>query len=124
MFTSGSPPVPETPYYGYLLASVLAQPHALLSAMITADPTDILAYQSRQAGGQQAVAFINTNSSSSEQVSFHPDERLSGLLQTWTYSAGTQNATNSNIVKGTRSAASLAHGITLPAESMVILESS
>ncbi len=124
MFTSGSPPAPETPYYGYLLASVLAQPHALLSAMITADPSDILAYQSRQAGGKQAIAFINTNSSSSQKVSFHPDERLSGLLQTWTYSAGNQNATNSNIVKGTTSAASLTHGITLPAESMVILESS
>ena len=25
MFSSGSPPAPQTPYYGYLLASILAQ---------------------------------------------------------------------------------------------------
>jgi len=51
-----------------------------------------------------------------------PSSLLSGQLHTWTYSAGSQNATNSNIVKGTTSASSLAHGITLPPESMVILE--
>jgi hypothetical protein len=48
---------------------------------------------------------------------------LSGQLSTWTYSAGDQNATDSTIVQGTTSASSLAHGITLPAESMIILES-
>jgi hypothetical protein len=48
---------------------------------------------------------------------------LSGELQTWTYSAGNQNVTDSAIVQGTESASSLANGITLPAESMVILES-
>lgn len=123
MFTSGSPPIPETPYYGYLLASALAQPHALLSTMATSDPTDVLAYQSRLPGGKKAIAFINTNTSSSETVNFHSDVPLSGQLQTSTYSAGNQNATDSNIVQGTTNAFSLAHGINLPAESMVILES-
>jgi len=47
---------------------------------------------------------------------------LSGDLQTWSYSAGTQNAGNSDIVRGTVTASSVAGGITLPAESMVILQ--
>jgi len=124
MFTSGSPPAAETPYYGYVLASVLARPHALLSALGTSDPADMLAYQSRLAGGQEAVAFLNTNTSSAETVSFRPAAPLAGQLRTWTYSAGNQNATDSNIVQGTTSASSLAHGLSLPPESMVILRSS
>jgi hypothetical protein len=123
MFTSDSPPAPETPYYGYVLASVLAQPHALLSAMRTSDPADVLAYQSALSGGDEAVAFINTSTSSEQRVAFRPAVPLSGQLQTWTYSAGNQNATNSNIIQGTMSARALSQGITLPPESMVILES-
>jgi hypothetical protein len=123
MFTSASPPVPETPYYGYVLASVLARPGALLAAIGTSDAADVLAYQARLPGGQEAVAFINTNTSSAETVSFRADAPLRGQLRTWTYSAANQNAGNSNIVQGTASASSLGHGITLPAESMVILES-
>jgi hypothetical protein len=123
LFTSDSPPAPETPYYGYVLASVLARPGALLAAMRTSDAADVLAYQARLPGGQEAVAFINTNTSSAETVSFQADAPLRGRLRTWTYSAANQNASNSDIVQGTASASSLAHGITLPAESMVILES-
>jgi hypothetical protein len=123
MFTSHSPPAPETPYYGYVLASVLARPHARLGAMRTSDPADILAYQSFLPGGKEAVAFINTSTSAAQTVTFHPAEPLSGQLRTWTYSAGAQNATDSNIVQGTVNASSIAHGVSLPAESMVILES-
>jgi len=123
MFTSGVPPVTETPYYGYLLAGLLAQPHALLGSMGTSDPADVLAYQSLLPGGKVAVAFINTNTSSAQTVTFHPAAPLAGPLSTWTYSAGDQNATNSNIVPGTADASSLHHGISLPAQSMVILES-
>jgi hypothetical protein len=119
-FTSSSPPAAETPYYGYLLASVLAQPHALLRTLATSDPSDVLAYQALVPGGKHTVAFINTNTSSAETVSFHAP--LSGTLQTWSYSAGDQNSTNSNIVTGTTSAASVAGGITLPAESITILQ--
>ena len=124
MFTSGSPPAPETPYYGYLLASVLARPDALLASMGTSDPADVLAYQSRLPGGQEAVALLNTNTSSARTVTFRPGLPLSGQLQTWTYSAGNQNATDSNIVQGTANASSIAHGVTLPPESIVILRSS
>jgi hypothetical protein len=120
LFTSSSPPVAETPYYGYLLASVLAQPHALLGTLSTSDASDVLAYQSLLPGGKLAVAFINTNTNAAEKVTFHAP--LLGTLRTWSYSAGNQNATNSNIVTGTTSARSVASGITLPAESMTIFE--
>ncbi|WP_300602586.1 hypothetical protein [Trebonia sp.] len=120
LFTSSSPPAAETPYYGYLLASVLAQPHALLATLGTSDPSDVLAYQSLLPDGKYAVAFINTNTSSAETVTFHAP--LSGTLQTWSYSAGDQNSTNSTIVTGTTAAATVAAGITLPAESMTILQ--
>jgi hypothetical protein len=122
MFTSGSPPAPETPYYGYVLASLLAQPHALLSRIPTSDPADVLAYRSLLPGGKTAVAYLNTNTGASKTVRFDPGVPLSGQLRTWAYSAGNQNATDSNIVQGTASAPSLAHGITIPPESMVILE--
>jgi hypothetical protein len=121
-FTSSSSPVAETPYYGYVLASVLAQPHAVLAAIPTSDASDVLAYESVLPDGQHAVAFINTNTSSAETVTFRPHAALFGTLRTWSYSAGNQNSTNSNIVTGTTSAASVAAGITLPAESMTILE--
>jgi hypothetical protein len=120
MFTSSSPPAPETPYYGYVLASVLAKPGAFLGTLDTSDPADVLAFQSRLPGGQQAVAFINTNTSSAQTVSFRAP--LRGQLKTWTYTAANQNATDSAIVQGTTSASSLANGITLPPESMVILQ--
>jgi hypothetical protein len=124
MFTSASPPVPETPYYGYVLASVLARPGALLAAIGTSDPADVLAFQSRLPGGQEAVALLNTSTSSARTVTFRSSLPRSGQLQTWTYSAGSQNAANSNIVQGTASASAIAHGVTLPPESMVIVRSS
>jgi len=120
LFTSSSPPAPETPYYGYLLASVIARPHALLGTLRTSDPADVLAYQALLPGGKFAVAFINTNTSSAQTVTFHAP--LFGTLRTWSYSAADQNSTNSTIVTGTTSAALLAGGITLPAESMMILQ--
>ncbi len=120
LFTSSSPPVAETPYYGYLLASVLAQPHALLGTLRTSDPSAVLAYQAFAPGGKYTVAFINTNTSSAQTVQFRAP--LFGTLRTWSYTAANQNATNSSIVTGTTSAASVAGGITLPAESMTILQ--
>jgi hypothetical protein len=120
LFTSSSPAVPETPYYGYLLASQLAQPKAVLGTLATSDPTDVLAYQATLRNGQHAVALINTNTSSAESVTFSAP--LNGTLNTWSYSAGDQNATNSNIVTGTTTAAATHAGVSLPAESMLILK--
>ena len=120
LFTSSSPPAAETPYYGYLLASLLAQPKAVLGALPTSDSADVLGYLSQLGNGKHAVALINTNTSSAETVTFTAP--LSGTLKTWSYSAGTQNATNSDIVAGTATAASVANGVTLPPESMLVLQ--
>jgi len=122
MFTSGRPTVPKTPYYGYLLASVLARPHALLATMTTSDPADVLAYQSRLPGGSETVAFLNTDTAAARTVTFRPGAPLRGRLLSWSYSAGDQNTADSRIVRGTVPASSLAGGITLPAESLVILQ--
>jgi hypothetical protein len=122
LFTSSSPPVAETPYYGYVLASVLAQPRAVLGTLRTSDPADVLAFQSVLPGGRHAVAFINTSTGSAERVTFRAKAALFGTLRTWSYSAGNQNADNSSIVTGSASASLVANGITLPAESMTILE--
>ena len=120
LFTSSSPPVAETPYYGYLLASVLAKPRAVLGTLSTSGASDVLAYQSLLPGGKLAVAFINTSTGTAKTVTFRAP--LLGTLRTWSYSAGNQNSANSNIITGTAPAASFAHGITLPAESVTVLE--
>jgi hypothetical protein len=120
-FTSSLPTATETPYYGYLLASILAKPNAKLAALGT-DSSDIVAYQSALPGGKHALAFINTNTSSARTVTFRPSPALTGTLNTWSYKAKGQNSTNSSIVTGTTSAAAIAHGITLPPESMTVLE--
>ncbi len=120
-FTSSLPTATETPYYGYLLASILAKPNAQLSTLDT-DSSDIVAYQSTLPGGKHALAFINTNTSSARKVTFRLSSALTGTLDTWSYSAKGQNSTNSSIVTGTTSAAAIAHGITLPPESMTVLE--
>jgi hypothetical protein len=122
LFTSSSPPVAETPYYGYLLASKLAQPGAVLGAIGTSDPADVLAYESVLPTGRHAVALINTSTSSARTVTFTTFAGLHGTLSTSGYSAGNQNADNSNIVAGTTPASSVANGITLPAESVTILQ--
>ena len=121
-FTSSAPPATEPPYYGYLLASLLAKPHALLSTLVTSDPSDVLAFQSALPDGRHAVALININTRSARTVTFPASDALSGTLRTWSYSAGKQNPTNSAIVTGTISAGTIAHGITLPAESITILK--
>ncbi len=119
MFSASVKPVAYTPYYGYLLASLLAPPRARLAPLSTSDSSQVLAFQAVLPGGRKAVALINTNTTRAERVTF--GLKLSGTLQAWHYSAGNQNATRSRIVTGTASAASVAHGITLPAESITIL---
>jgi hypothetical protein len=81
-----------------------------------------VAYQSRLPDGKLALAFINTNTGSAQRVTFRPSAALSGTLNTWSYKAHGQNSTNSSIATGTTSAAAIDHGITLPAESMTVLE--
>ena len=119
LFTSAGKPVPETPYWGYKLASMLAQPHARLSTLATSDPSDVLAFQAVLPAGKHVVALINTNTGAAKRVTF--SAALSGTLQTWRYSAGNQNAAKSKIVTGT-AATSVMKGYTLPPESLTILK--
>jgi hypothetical protein len=119
MFTNTGKPT--TPYVGYLLASALAKPSAKLSSLTTSDPSDVLAFQSVLSNGQVVVALINTNTSASKKVTVKTS--LAGSLSTVSYSAGNQNATNTKTVAGTTTAAAIAGGVTLPAESILVLKS-
>jgi hypothetical protein len=122
LFTSAPSPVPETAYYGYLLASALARPGALLGVLATSAPAGVLAFQSTLPGGKHAVAFINLDASAARTVTFTPPTGLTGTLSSSVYAAGSQNASNSNVVTGTTSAGSVTSGISLPAESITVLE--
>jgi hypothetical protein len=114
--------VPYTSYYGYLLASKLAQPGAQLGFLTTSGSADVLAYQSVLPDGKHAVAFINLDTSAAHTVTFSAPDGLSGTLNSFSYSAGAQTANQSRVVAGTTSAASIASGISLPAESITVLE--
>lgn len=122
LFTSSARPVAETPYYGYLLASVLARPRALLATLGTSSPASVLAYQSALPSGKHAVAFLNLDTATPRRVRFHVPAGLGGVLKTWTYSAGKQNPANSEIVTGTTPASAITNGITLAPESITVLE--
>jgi hypothetical protein len=122
LLTSAGQPTAETPYYGYLLASKLAQPAAELKVLTTSDPADVLAYQSWLPDGKHAVAFINLNTSAAASVTFPAVPGLAGTLNYWSYSAGSQNATHSSIETGTTPAASVASHIGLPPESVTVLQ--
>jgi hypothetical protein len=130
MFTSNG--TPDSAYSGYLLASQLAKPNAQLSSLTVANlsdegnATNVLGFQSVLPDGQVAVALINADTSSAQKVTVKTS--LTGYLSTASYSAGDQNevtATNpapTKIVDGTSTASSIARGVTLPAESILILK--
>jgi len=118
LVTSAAKPAEETPYYGYLLASLLAKPGAQLGFLTTSDSANVLAYQAVLPGGKHAVAFINLDTSGARRVTFAAAGGLTGTLSSSAYSA----AAPSTVVTGTTSAASIASGITLPAESITVLE--
>jgi hypothetical protein len=124
-FTSSmSSPVPQSAYYGYLLASQLARPGAEFGTLATSDPSDVLAFQAALPDGGHAVAFLNLDAGAGHTVTFAAPDGLSGDLQTSTYSGGQQNSSNSEIVLGSMSTAGAAGGLQLPAESVTILRTS
>ena len=122
LVTSAARPTTMTPYYGYLLASMLAKPGAQLGFLTTSDPANVLAYQAVLPGGKHAIAFINLDTSAARTVTFSAPAGLTGTLRSSAYNAGAQNATQSKVVTGTAPAASITSGITLPAESITVLE--
>ena len=111
-------PQPLTPYVGYLMASALAKPGAELSAL--AQQGDVLGFQSTLPNGTVAVAFINSNTSKAEKVNVPAG--LTAFLSKRSYSAGVQNSSNTKIVTSDITSASIAGGITLPAQSITVLQ--
>jgi hypothetical protein len=122
MFSAGSKPAPLSYYAGYYLASFLAQPGAKLTRLSIPRNADVLAFQSVLANGKVAVALINTNTSAARMVKF--GSALRGKLTTISYRANNQNAMKTRTVTGTTAASSVAKGIRLSAESILILKES
>jgi hypothetical protein len=131
MFTADG--TPNSVYTGYLLASQLAKPKAHLSSLTVSNlsdkgnTTNVLGFQSVLPDGQVAVALINTNTSSSQKVTVKTS--LTGNLSTESYIAGDQakvsaaNPAPTKITDGTTTASAIAGGVTLPAESILVLTS-
>jgi hypothetical protein len=132
MFTGNG--TPDSVYSGYLLASRLAKPNAKLSSLAVTNlsapgnTTNAIGFQSVLPNGQVAVALINTNTSAAQKVSVSTS--LTGNLTTESYIAADQpkgttaspNPEPTKIVNGTTTAAAAAKSITIPAESIVVLE--
>jgi len=121
MFTSQTPTPSNSPlpaYYGYLLASLLTRSATPIASLATGSST-VIGFTTGQAGGSQAVLLINTNTSQSATVPVNVFPAGSSL-QTSTYSAATASASNP-IVQGTTSAQQVSSGLTLPAESIVVV---
>ena len=104
---------PQTPYWGWLLASKLAQPGALLSVDATNTNPLILAFSSTLANGQQAEAYVNLSTTASQTLT-SPFDLNAGLLNQWQYS--NQDPV---IVQGTTAPSQY---VTVPPESVTVLE--
>jgi hypothetical protein len=104
---------PQPPYKGFLLASKLAQPHAVLGIVSTGN-SNVLAYHSTLTNGRQAEAFINISASRSERVS--GPAIGSGTLTQLQYRSG-----HATIVT-TKVSASSVKTITLPDDSVTIFQ--
>jgi hypothetical protein len=102
---------PQPPYKGFLLASKLAQPHAVLSIVNTGN-SNVLAYHSTLANGHQAEAFINISAARSETVT--GPAIGSGTLTKLLYRSG-----HATIVKSQVSSSSVKK-ITLPIDSVTV----
>jgi hypothetical protein len=104
---------PQPPYKGFLLASKLAQPHAVLGIVSTGN-SSVLAYHSTLTNGRQAEAFINISASRSERVT--GPAIGSGTLTQLQYRSG-----HATIVT-TKVSASSVKTITLPVDSVTIFQ--
>jgi hypothetical protein len=104
---------PQTPYWGWLLASKLAQPGAVLSADSANTNATMLAFSSTLAGGHQVEAYINLSTTSGATVTtpFNPG---SGALTQWQYS----NQDPAVAQQTTQPSPSM----TVPPESVTVLE--
>jgi hypothetical protein len=102
---------PNPPFKGFLLASKLAQPHAVLSIVSTGNGS-VLAYHSTLANGHQAEAFLNISASRSETVA--GPAIGSGTLTQLQYRSG-----HATIVQ-TQVSSTAVKTITLPIDSVTV----
>jgi hypothetical protein len=117
MFSSNG--TPHTTYWGYLLASKLAQPGAKLW-VTDSDNGAVLAFRSDLKNGTEGEMYVNLDVTASEVVA--APALPSGRLISYQYSAGDQNASNSLIVTGAEPAGSLGKHVTLPPESVTVYQ--
>jgi hypothetical protein len=104
---------PQTPYWGYLLASKLAQPGAVLSADAANTSATMLAFSSTLPNGHVVEAYINLSTTASGTVTT-PFSPGSAALTQWQYS----NA-NPAIAQQT---VQPSQSMTVPPESVTVLE--
>lgn len=104
---------PQTPYWGWLLASKLAQPGALLSADSANTSGSVLAFASTLPNGQHAEAYVNISTTASATVTSALGSGR-GRLTEWQYS-------NQDPVIVKR-AAKATRNVTVPPESITVLK--
>ena len=129
LFTSSAPAAPETPYWGYLLASKLAVPGAALGAIgvsvrsgfgrsgfgrYVSAARAVLGFEAVLPGGRRAVALVNTGTSPARGLVLRPFAALTGTLRTWSYSKECPR-----MVAG---AARAGAAVILPGESVMVLQ--
>jgi hypothetical protein len=102
--------VPQPPYDGFLLASKLAQPHAVLSAVNSGNGS-VLAFHAYLRGGRQGAAIVNL-SATSEQTATVPRVGR-GAVTVLQYSAGHPQITQSRV-------AAQQQTVTVPPDSVTV----
>jgi hypothetical protein len=102
--------VPQPPYVGFLLASKLAQPRAVLSA-VNSGNRNVLAFHAYLRGGHQSAAIVNL-SATSKQTATVPRVG-SGAVTVLQYSAGHPQITRSHV-------AAQKQTVTVPPDSVTV----
>lgn len=105
---------PQQPFKGFLLASRLAQPHAVLRILNTGNRY-VLGYFSTLANGHHAEALINISAKHTERV--HGPSLSGGTLTRLQYRSG-----HASIVQTRVSASSVNAAIYLPIDSVTVWE--
>ena len=103
---------PQTPYWGWLLASKLAQPGALLSVDTANTSANVLAFAATLANGQHAEAYVDISTTASATVTSAIGS-TPGPVTEWQYS-NQDPAIVKQVTAATQS-------LTLPPESITVL---
>lgn len=106
---------PQPPFWGYLMASKLAQPHAVLASVATDSPY-LLEFHARLAHGHQAVEYVNLSMKSALRE-VHAPSLKPGRTTAFQYSGA-----RPKVVTAHGNTKSLAHGVKVPAESITVIE--